>query len=187
MKKNKGISTSFLKVVRSIRKRGMIKTAYKIAEFIGGLGLISRPGRIRAYWYETPEIKNFGDMLTPYLIQKITGEYPELVNEHSVRTYYVVCGSIMRKINRKAIVWGAGIMKKDDAVKRPEKVFAVRGPLTRQRLLDLGYLCPETYGDPALLLPLFYNPPTTKQYEIGIIPHYVDYEKVQAMNLQKEI
>jgi pyruvyltransferase len=35
-------------------------------------------------------------------------------------------------------------------------------------------------GDPALLLPIYYKVPFRKnKYEIGIIPHYVDFKKVK--------
>ncbi len=54
---------------------------------------------------------------------------------------------------------------------------AVRGPLTRQFLMDMGIDCPKIYGDPALLLPKLFpefkkseNP--TKEYII--IPHHSD-------------
>jgi len=46
-------------------------------------------------------------------------------------------------------------------------------------LIDCGGECPEIYGDPALLLPLFCKP-KEKEYKIGIVPHYKDYKQVSA-------
>jgi hypothetical protein len=93
----------------------------------------------------------------------------------------MICGSILKKTNSKTIVWGSGIMNKNDYFKKPKKTLSVRGPITRKRFLELVYKCPKNYGDPALLLPLYYKPIKTKLYKFGIIPHYVDYEKVKKI------
>ena len=69
---------------------------------------------------------------------------------------------------------------------RPLKVCAVRGPLTRQYLLEQGIDCPEVYGDPALLLPLIYKPVRTKKYKVGIIPHICDFDSPLVGNLARQ-
>lgn len=89
--------------------------------------------------------------------------------------YYLSVGSIINKSIHNSEVWGSGIIKMDDEISGG--VFhAVRGYRTIDRLNELGLNSPSIIGDPALLLPLVYNPIVTKHYKLGIIPHYVDYE-----------
>ena len=94
--------------------------------------------------------------------------------------HYLTVGSIIGLANRNSIVWGSGIIKKNEKV-RKAKFVAVRGPKTRNRLLELGYKVPQIYGDPAILLPKLIPDVLDKKYEYGIIPHYVDYEEINKM------
>ncbi len=142
-------------------------------------GIINRKGPIRAFWFKDKSTSNFGDLVTPYLIKKMTGEAPLLCNRFCLAEYYIMTGSVIEHANRNAIIWGTGMIRRNQKIKRPKKIHAVRGPITRKRLIELGYECPEVYGDPALLLPKFYRPEINKKYEIGVIPHFIDYKRVK--------
>ena len=124
---------------------------------------------------------NWGDDINYWFLKEIIEG--KLINyDWSIKTklfkkpFVSGIGSILTLFDMdKAIVWGSGIISSTDRVVGiPKEVRAVRGPLTRQRLLNQGIECPEVYGDPALLLSLFYTPNVEKKYKIGIIPHYVD-------------
>ncbi len=143
------------------------------------------------WWVEKYKggLQNYGDALSPYIIERLSGKKTNVINPKSFRYKYlrkhVFCiGSILGQANKMSIIWGSGIVLKDQVVKC-NKVLAVRGPKTRDRLMQLGYSVPEIYGDPALLLPLIYIPKVTKQFKLGIIPHYVDYEHI-LNNIQEE-
>ena len=91
---------------------------------------------------------------------------------------YLLIGSIIESFStEKSSIWGSGAMFGNVPLKiKPKRVYAVRGPLTRNYLLNNGVDCPPIYGDPALLLPYHYQPCVEKCYKIGLIPHYVDYD-----------
>jgi len=143
---------------------------------------------IRLFWWSETHLmkkpkENYGDVLGKYLVEKISNRKIIWANpkKFNIRDFwqpiYVTAGSILAHVNKKCIVWGSGIIKEDQIVK-PAKFLAVRGPETRRVLMDQGYEVPEVYGDPALLLPKYYNPKIDKKYKLGIIPHYVDYKFV---------
>ena len=119
---------------------------------------------------------NWGDDLNKYLFEYITDRkvaflpftrlHPFFCVEH-----YSLIGSIIGFYRLdNVIVYGSGLMDPDRKITgKPEKVLCVRGPKTRAALIDKGIECPEIYGDPALLIPLFYSPPVTKRNIITVI------------------
>nr|WP_294936593.1 polysaccharide pyruvyl transferase family protein [uncultured Flavobacterium sp.] len=144
-------------------------------------------GRLYIYWWALKRADgndNYGDILAPFLAEKLSGKKVVRVKHPMRRRYrwfikhYVTVGSIIWAASKKSIVWGSGIIKKNENV-RDATFLAVRGPRTRARLLELGYEVPEVYGDPALLLPEFIPNTVEKKYALGIIPHYVDYAEIQ--------
>ena len=150
--------------------------------------------KIRLYWWhENREngLENYGDLLSKYLVEAISGKKVISIKHplKGIHKYffknYVCIGSIISSASKQSIVWGSGIIKKNDNI-REATFAAVRGPKTRSRILELGYDCPEVYGDPAILLPNYYNPKVEKKYKIGIIPHYVDYKQVKKAIANEE-
>ncbi|WP_165395981.1 polysaccharide pyruvyl transferase family protein [Flavobacterium sp. J27] len=144
--------------------------------------------RIYVYWWslnKRGELDNYGDILAPYIVEKLSGKKVHQVSHPMDRWFrllikhYVTVGSIIWAVSKNSIVWGSGIIKENQNV-REAKFLAVRGPRTRKRLLELGYKVPEVFGDPALLLPKLIPNTIEKKKELGIIPHYVDYESVSS-------
>lgn len=135
-------------------------------------------------FYDSKEkYMNWGDDINVYLFEKLTGKRVipnEALLFRSCHKNYAFIGSILpNAINRKTIVWGSGCMDfSRDINCQPKQVLAVRGPKTREYLLRNGIDCPEVYGDPALLLPLVYQPKDkTKKYKVTLIPHHMDFDE----------
>jgi pyruvyltransferase len=127
--------------------------------------------KIPLFWYQDT---NWGDALNPVLVSLLSDKKTRYCPKYYCNRFFAI-GSILENANEKTEVWGSGFIRnKSSVLGKPKKIHAVRGPLTRAALLENGIDCPETYGDPALLLPLFFNPDVPKKYDVGIIPHYVD-------------
>ena len=131
-------------------------------------------------WSESKETKkNIGDALNPYLFEKIFKKEPINI-KNSINTgifpVYSFIGSVLDNSAVKNLhILGSGFRnEKSIMLIKPKKVYACRGPLTREKLIKTGIVVPEVYGDPAILLPKYFNIEAKKSYKMGIIPHYVD-------------
>lgn len=125
---------------------------------------------MKVFWHQS---SNFGDKITPYILEKCGVEFKYTAKGIS-EPHYIMCGSILSACNKNSIIWGAGMAQEQEILK-PKEILAVRGIHTRKMLLDRGIECPEIYGDPAQILPLIYNPKIEKQRSIGVIPHVADF------------
>jgi pyruvyltransferase len=122
--------------------------------------------KIKFWWpCATP---NFGDLLTPEILN-----YFEIPYEWSNEFDALCVGSIASYAKPGTIVLGSGIIGSNQKVSADAMWKFVRGPHTRKKILEAGGDCPEIYGDPALLIPLMYRE-SKKEFDIGIVPHYVD-------------
>lgn len=184
MKDNKFIHTiKRKKLIRAIRKRTGMDTIR-----IGGTTLIntlqlfeSKEKLLIAYWATGTKKSNWGDALNPVLIEKLSGKKPilaqEIINFKNQEIYSVIGSTLGFFPEKNLVVWGSGFISSlSRFTEKPKKICAVRGPLTRELVLDQGIYCPEVYGDPALLYPLFYKPNVEKKYKLGVIPHYTDQD-----------
>lgn len=151
----------------------------------------SRPQMEFLFWSRCCNNSNFGDLISPYIYAKITGKKAVMsgITKNPGDVIHFGAGSILQCCrSNKTVVWGTGVMTPNDRFKKPMKILSVRGPITRKRCLELGYDCPEVYGDTGLILPLFYAPhQPLKKYSVGIIPHYVDFDfckKLFGKNLE---
>lgn len=155
------------------------------------------------YWNKL----NLGDLLSPYIVNKLSGlpvKYKDFyflgikgqigllidflkgrrtIKEIMKTLFFfeknlLAVGSIMALGNKKSIVWGSGFMNWNESF-RGGKVLAVRGKLTNDKLIAMGFKGCNVFGDPALLLPLIVLPVKNKAIDVTIIPHWKEVEIFQ--------
>ena len=138
---------------------------YRVADLIQ-----DDEGRVPVRWWRYAE--NFGDLLSPWLIAKMTGR--EVIKSDPTGPHYVGIGSILGFTNENSTVWGTGSFGTEDATRFADEATytAVRGPLTRIRLIKKGIECPRVYGDPALLVPAYFSPRVQKTHKYGIVARW---------------
>lgn len=127
---------------------------------------------------------NFGDKLTPYIVEKISGKKCVWSPPESDLLKYVVTGSILNWEIKNAIAWGPGLASKND-VPRIETIKMVRGEISKYISIMEGATQDIAVGDPALLLPKYYKPKVERKYKLGVFPHYIDTDIVSYNLLDK--
>ena len=131
--------------------------------------------RLKIFWYPCGRrFGNFGDMLTPLLLDYFNVPYEWAPVE---RADLVGIGSLCEKIPAtfKGVIWTSGNLASSHRNQFPEaQVVALRGRLTQSRT-ECSKSANVVLGDGGLLCHLL-APPVRKRYKLGIIPHYVDHD-----------
>lgn len=138
--------------------------------------------------------RNWGDDLNYYFIRQMTGLPVVMLHNFRLAQWmhlknYLCIGTLLDGTAYKTaetIVWGSGCSGAERGLTHPKKVLSVRGPLSKKYLDRHGVACPKVYGDPALLLPLFYRPRVEKKYKLGVIPHVVDQQHPVVRELREK-
>lgn len=129
--------------------------------------------RVRLFWWEEPYPGNLGDIVNPYIIEKMTGIPPRFAPRGEGMC---AIGSVIKFAKSGTQVWGSGSPHANDTLAADADYRSVRGPLTRDLILRNGGRCPEIYGDAAWFLPILYAPKVVKSHKTGLILHFTHEE-----------
>ncbi|HEY4615221.1 MAG TPA: polysaccharide pyruvyl transferase family protein [Citricoccus sp.] len=130
---------------------------------------LSAADRPRLWWRKTPYPGSFDDVLTPWLVEWVSGRPPVFGRRNDS---LLAGGSFAPFATGRSMVWGTGIPRRGEALAADARYLAVRGPLSREAVIASGGACPEVYGDPALLLPRFVEGHTgPARHEVGFVRH----------------
>ena len=155
---------------------------------------------VLAYWYA--RLPNFGDLLTPFYIRRLTGVEPvNLLHTGrkprasryrlaphsgpvwfrqrfrlSKREQYSCVGSILGRGDwdvSQATVWGSGFLSVPTAPPtRPRRLLCIRGELSLDVYERNVQNEVQALGDPGVLVADFFRVDTLPAHDIGLVAHY---------------
>jgi len=133
-------------------------------------------------WHGCYDNNNFGDYIGKYVIEKLTNQETIFVHPHiNTPVVNVYSGSVLQEAKSNWNCYGLGFGEENQRCKeKPNKVYSVRGKLSRNMLLKQNIECPEIFFDICDYLPFIYYPKIEKQYKYGFIPHYLDYNEYKV-------
>lgn len=153
------------------------KTEEKIKEY-------EKSKKILTYYYWSPKkFENAGDYYNRILINKLY--YCNCIPASTGQPADIVfCGSVLAdpSISNSKYIIGCGFQNSlSPSNKNPDTYLAVRGRMTRDRLMEYGIQLNNNikFVDPGLMVSRIYDMgDVPKKYDIGIIPHYVDEDTI---------
>jgi hypothetical protein len=137
--------------IPSAKELGAMQAAEAFASYTtGGTGESPLP----LVWWPRPFPGNFGDWLSPLVLQRLSGHPVQYVapTAPTSQPHLIMIGSIGRFIKQRSIVIGTGVSSTDLELNRHALYLSVRGPLTAQVLRASGGPDVQSMGDPAALL-----------------------------------
>lgn len=154
---------------------------------------------IKLYWCrgkgrDNPHLQNFGDYLSPLLVELLSGRKVRHAPVH--RADLIAIGSVLGRerkarrfgLPRRLHIWGTGTGCENETFSGRHYYHAVRGQLTLAKIKN----GPEelVLGDPGLLAPMVLSEGERrpeKRYRIGLIPHYADQHEPTVGELRKSL
>lgn len=172
--------------------------------------LIKNNEKKKVFWWEPRDgSQNAGDHLAKVIVEQMLAlKDKKIIDKLTNKNKLLSIGSVMHFAKDNDSIWGTGINGKINESHLKFKnldVRAVRGPRTREFLIGRGIMVPEIYGDPGLLLPMFFSKECLLNFEepqkdFIVIPHmnenFNDYKKFEknicspkqgALSFTKEI
>lgn len=132
-------------------------------------------------------VMHWGGVICSFLLEKKQLSVDSYVSlkKHLFTVGSNIFGSDVKGNYQDATIWGSGIIEKPSRgiaffqrlSRRKLDIRAVRGPLTRSILEQFGHNCPKLFGDPAILMPLIYNPQIEKKRLYSIVLQFYHERK----------
>jgi len=166
----------FIKVIRALR--------FRIQSYV--LQFISHKGGINLnYCIE----KNAGDSFNKEFLET---QFNKKINKYTFgdKDHYLFCGSILSRANKCSIIIGAGLIEANKKIEDFKLVLGCRGELTLDKINAVRKVEPKFLGDPGLLVReefLSLIERKKPSFKIGIVPHFVDLQRVSSFNLNDDI
>jgi pyruvyltransferase len=125
------------------------------------------------WWQPSNGSINAGDELSRMIVNRVLDLEMMSLSSVTCRKKLFAIGSVLHFARTGDCIWGTGVNGKvplDKHIYTDLDVRAVRGPLTRQFLMQRGIQVPEVYGDPGILAPLFYPKALFDTYPSDTLP-----------------
>lgn len=147
--------------------------------------LLNENGKIKLSFASGMDYGNFGDLLSRYIVEKLSGLQVEKYYRNDASGHLCAIGSILSKnaVVSPATIWGAGFLSPQATYKikltairqffrgrygKPN-ILATRGKLSQEILRKAGFVSPDNYGDPGLLMPLIYTKDCNKPKTYSVV------------------
>ena len=131
---------------------------------------------LRLHWWDKPYPGNFGDWLSPLILQTVTGR-PILFQRHDeadAPPHLMAVGSVGRFAQSSSILVGTGISRSDATLAPDATYVSLRGPYSAQAVAAAGGPRVERFGDPAVLLPRLFPvlAPARGNGRLALVRHF---------------
>lgn len=160
--------------------RTIERLVYKNRKILGFSDRDANSNLVNIEWWSMRRsdcLENVGDLLSTVIVNYMLSIRTKTMRPSGNDRFFASIGSVLGMGINDTVVWGSGFLNDSPAqIIRPRikrlDIRAVRGPCTREVLLNRGYDCPEIYGDPAILTPWAYPRKSECGNGVGLVCHY---------------